>query len=226
MSSGLQFEEIYEPLDDVTEMLYGAADFGAYAAVKSLDSSPGTTWHYSSGTTNILSGIIRRSVKGSLEHYLNFLHEALFDKLGMQSAVAEPDPSGTYVGSSYTFATPRDWARFGLLYLQDGVWRGERILPEGWVEYSTTPAAHAPQGQYGAHFWLNAGSPADPTDRMWPRLPRDAFAARGFQGQRVVILPSKKLVVVRMGLTVKEEAYLDIESLVGDVIAALPGEQG
>jgi CubicO group peptidase (beta-lactamase class C family) len=226
MSSGLQFEEIYEPLDDVTEMLYGSADFGAYAAAKALEAPPGTAWHYSSGTTNILSGIIRRSVKGSLEHYLNFVHEALFDKLGMQSVVAEPDPSGTYVGSSYTFATPRDWARFGLLYLQDGVWQGERILPERWVTYSTTPAQHAPLGQYGAHFWLNAGSPEDPTDRMWPRLPQDAFAARGFQGQRVVIIPSKKLVVVRMGLTVNEEAYLDIESLVGDVLAALPGEQG
>jgi CubicO group peptidase (beta-lactamase class C family) len=102
------------------------------------------------------------------------------------------------------------------------VWQGERILPERWVTYSTTPAQHAPLGQYGAHFWLNAGSPEDPTDRMWPRLPQDAFAARGFQGQRVVIIPSKKLVVVRMGLTVNEEAYLDVESLVRDVISALP----
>ena len=107
----------------------------------------------------------------------------------MSSAILEPDASGTFVGSAYTFATARDWARFGLLYLQDGIWQGERILPQGWVKYTTTPASKAPQGKYGAHFYFNAGTPGNPEDRLWPRLPRDAFAAQGFQGQSLMIIP-------------------------------------
>jgi CubicO group peptidase (beta-lactamase class C family) len=96
-----------------------------------------------------------------------------------------------FVGSSYTFATPRDWARFGLLYLQDGVWQGERIFPPGWVKYTTTPTAATPRGEYGAHVWLNAGSATDPDDRRWPNAPRDAFAALGFQEQKVIVIPSQ-----------------------------------
>jgi CubicO group peptidase (beta-lactamase class C family) len=221
MSSGLEFEEVYEPLRDVTDMLYGSYDFAAFAASKPLETEPGEKWSYSSGTTNILSRIVRQSVPGFFEGYMNFIRKELFHKLGMSSAVIEIDPSGTHVGSSYAFATARDWARFGLLYLQDGIWQGERILPEGWVKYSTNPTPKAPQGEYGAHFWLNAGSSANPKNRVWPGLPGDAFWAAGFQGQRVVIIPSKKLVVVRLGLTTAEEA-LDIESFIEEVIAALP----
>ena len=221
MQSGLEFEEVYEPLTDVTNMLYASNDFAAYAASKSLDAEPGEKWHYSSGTSTIVSRIVRHSVKGAPREYLSFPRRELFDKLGMSSAILEPDASGTFEGSSYTFATARDWARFGLLYLQDGVWQGERILPQGWVKYTTTPASKAPQGKYGAHFYLNAGTPGNPEDRLWPRLPRDAFAARGFQGQRLMIIPSRKLVAVRLGLTVESEA-LDFESFILDVLAALP----
>ncbi len=139
----------------------------------------------------------------------------------MTSAVFEPDPSGTFVGSSYLTATPRDWARFGLLYLQDGIWQGQRILPEGWVTYSATPAPSAPRGQYGALFWLNAGSASNPADRVWPRLPSDTFFADGYQGQRVVIIPSRKLVVVRFGLT-PNPADMEFEAFLGDVLGALP----
>jgi CubicO group peptidase (beta-lactamase class C family) len=139
----------------------------------------------------------------------------------MRSAVMEPDPSGTFVGSSYMFATPRDWARFGLLYLRDGLWQGERILPEGWVAYSTTPTPKAPHGQYGAHFWLNAGTPSDPANRRWPHVPRDAFSAEGFQEQSVVVIPSRKLVVVRFGLTSDPQAW-DMDGFLSDLLAAIP----
>jgi CubicO group peptidase (beta-lactamase class C family) len=138
----------------------------------------------------------------------------------MHSAVIELDPSGTIVGSSYTFATARDWARLGLLYLQDGVWQGERIFPPGWVAYSRTPALKAPQGQYGAHFWLNAGSRRNPSDRRWPRLPTDMFLAWGFQGQYLVIIPSKKLVIVRLGLNLSPKTW-DLQDLVAGVLEVI-----
>jgi len=147
MSSGLEFGEVYKPLYDATRMLYGSADFAAYAAAKPLEAAPDTKWNYSGGTANIISRIVRTEAEKSYRNCFTFMREELFDKIGMQSAVPEPDPSGTYVGSSYTFATPRDWARFGLFYLQDGVWNGERILPEGWVAYTTTPTPGAPIGE-------------------------------------------------------------------------------
>jgi CubicO group peptidase (beta-lactamase class C family) len=201
-------------------MLYGSRDFGAFAAGQPLEIPPDQKWQYSSGTTNILAKIIRLRLEAAGQRSLDFIRRELFDRLGMTSAVFEPDPSGTFVGSSYLFATPRDWARFGQLYLQDGVWQGQRILPEGWVTYSSTPTPLAPQGQYGAHFWLNAGSRSNPADRLWPRLPIDAFFADGYQGQRVVIIPSRKLVVVRFGLT-PNPADMKLETLLVDVLKAL-----
>ncbi|RPJ19201.1 MAG: class C beta-lactamase-related serine hydrolase, partial [Desulfobacteraceae bacterium] len=201
MSSGLKFDETYEPLHDVTDMLYRSYDFAAYAAGKPMETDPESKWVYSSGTANIIARIVRQTAEKDYPRYYDFLRKELFAKIGMHSAVPEPDASGTFVGSSYMFATPRDWARFGLLYLQDGVWGGERILPEGWVKYSATPTPKAPQGQYGALFWLNAGTESNPKDRMWPDAPRDAFAAKGYQEQSVVIIPSKKLVIVRFGAT-------------------------
>lgn len=139
----------------------------------------------------------------------------------MYSAVMEPDSSGTFVGSSYTLATPRDWARFGLLYLQDGLWQGQRILPAGWVKYTTTPAAAAPRGGYGAHVWLNAGSPTHPDDRRWPSAPPDAFAAMGFQEQKVIVIPSRKLVLVRFGATADRQAW-NTDAFIKDILACLP----
>ena len=221
MSAGLEFEESYLPPDDTTRMLFESYDFAAYAANKPLEADPGAKWNYSSGTANIVARIVRQTVEKEYEYYYQFLYEKLFDKIGMYSAVMEPDASGTFVGSSYTFATPRDWARFGLLYLQDGVWQGERILPEGWVKYSTTPTPQAPRGEYGALFWLNSGSPKDPGDRRWPSAPRDAFAALGFQEQKVIIIPSKKLVLVRFGATSDRKAW-NSDEFIANVLAALP----
>jgi CubicO group peptidase (beta-lactamase class C family) len=221
MSSGLKFDETYKPLHGVTRMLYRSSDFAAFAAAQPLETEPERKWYYSSGTANILAGVVRRTIEKSGDEPAAFMRRHLFDKIGMTSAVFETDPSGTFVGSSYLHATPRDWARFGLLYLQDGIWNGERLLPEGWVRYSATPTPPAPQGKYGAHFWLNAGAPGDTANRAWPRVPADAFYADGYQGQRVVIIPSRKVVVVRFGLTPNPKD-MDFEDFLVDVLAAFP----
>ncbi|MBT8363201.1 MAG: beta-lactamase family protein, partial [Deltaproteobacteria bacterium] len=155
MSSGLEFEELYLPPDDTTQMLYESYDFAAYAAGKPLETAPDAEWNYSSGSANIIARIVRQAAEKDYPDYYNFIRDEFFHKIGMYSAVVEPDASGTFVASSYMFATPRDWARFGLLYLQDGIWQGARILPAGWVEYTTTPTPQAPRGEYGALFWLN-----------------------------------------------------------------------
>lgn len=155
MSSGLKFKESEgNPLSDLIQMLFGRANAAVYAANQPLAAAPDTKWQYSSGTTNIISGVIRNAI-GSDTDYLAFPRRALFARLGMKSAVIEPDASGTLVGSSFMYATARDWARFGLLYLQDGVWEGQRILPEGWVKYSRMPTELAPQKKLWRSFLVN-----------------------------------------------------------------------
>jgi CubicO group peptidase (beta-lactamase class C family) len=173
---------------------------GTFAANKPLAHPPGSHWSYSSGTTNLIAWLHRRTFD-ELGDYLAFPRRRLFDPLGMASALIEPDASGTFVGSSYMYATPRDWARLGLLYLRDGVWNGTRLLPAGWVDYSLTPAPAAPKGEYGAQIWLNRGTGTDGADRPHPELPRDMFYLSGFEGQNVVVVPSADLIVVRLGLT-------------------------
>ncbi|MFC2029195.1 serine hydrolase domain-containing protein [Chloroflexota bacterium] len=232
MSSGLEFEETYGDrgilagaTSDVSVMLFDTRDMAAFAATKRLADEPGSVWHYSSGTSNILSRIVRDAVGGTDQDALEFPARALFDRLGMRSAVFEPDASGTIVGSSFVYASPRDWARLGLLYLQDGVWQGERVLPEGWVAYTTTPAPKAPQGRYGAQWWLNAGNTADTTDREWPDLPTGIFWASGHDGQFVVVIPSHDLVLVQLGFTPDPEAW-DLGAFIGDVLEAIPADGG
>lgn len=221
MVDGLEFEESYLPPDDTTRMLYESYDFAAYAAAKPMVAKPDAQWNYSSGSANIIARIVRQAAEKNYPDYYTFIREELFYKIGMFSAVMEPDASGTFVGSSYTFATSRDWARFGLLYLQDGIWQGERILPQGWVKYSVTPTPQAPRGEYGALFWLNAGSPSNSGDRKWPSAPPDAFAALGFQEQKVIIIPSQKLVLVRFGATSDRKAW-NSDGFIANVLAALP----
>jgi CubicO group peptidase (beta-lactamase class C family) len=221
MSSGLHFDESYSPTGGATRMLFASADAAAVAAESPLRHPPGSRFAYSSATTNLISAIIREAL-GSDSAYLAFPRAALFERVDMRSAIMEPDPSGTFVGSSFMYATARDWARFGQLYLQDGVWEGQRILPDGWVEYSTTPASAARLGEYGAHWWLNAGAPGDSTRRLWPGLPTDVYSATGFQGQYVMVVPAHDLVVVRLGLTADDRMW-DMASFVARVIRALGG---
>ncbi len=201
MSSGLKFVEIYGPLKDVTDMLYGSRSMADFAASMPLRTKPDGEWSYSSGTTNIVARIVRDRTGGTLASVYNFARTELFDRLNMTSAVIEPDASGSFVGSSYMFATPRDWARFGLCVLRDGTWNGARILPEGWMKYSTTPTPLAPKGEYGAHYWLNAGKKGNPKNRTYPTLPTELYYLSGFNGQMVAVVPSLDLVIVRMGVT-------------------------
>jgi CubicO group peptidase (beta-lactamase class C family) len=192
MSSGLAFVEDYASPSDATQMLFQKKDAGAYAVASMLKAKPGSVWSYSSGTSNILQEIIRRQFSNHAD-YLAFPHKRLFEKLGMNSAILEPDASGTYVGSSFMYATARDWAKFGQLYAQDGLWNGEQILPKGWAAYSSSLTPNS-NGEYGAHFWLNKNDQA---------FPQDAFMAQGFEGQNITIIPSKQLVLVRLGMTYK-----------------------
>jgi len=218
MSSGLNWEENYSKPSDATNMLFKTKDAGLFASYATLTREPGKVFQYSSGTSNMLAWIVRNAVGDSA--YYTFATERLFKKTGMHSMILEPDAGGTYVGSSYAFATARDWARFGLLFLNDGMFNGERILPEGWSEYSSTPCEGADMGQYGAQFWLNAGSKTDVVKRMYPDVPADLFWADGYEGQNVFILPSKDLVVVK--LSQSSGNYLDDNKFLADIIKALP----
>ena len=223
MSSGLEFNEDYGDLTDgVTQMLYNQGDMAAYAAAKSLEATPDTVWNYSSGTANILSRIIRDTVGGDVTDYWAFPQEALFHRIDMNSAIIEPDASGTFVGSSYMYTTARDWARFGLLYLQDGVWNGERILPEGWVDYSRTPTPPS-LGEYGGMWWLNASDGSDPATKEWTDMPDDIYYAEGHDGQDVVIFPSQNMIVVR--LSVSRNGAWDMAEFLADVMMAVEGSK-
>ena len=217
-SSGLEWEENYGGPSDATNMLFKKKNAGLFAADHPKVVEPETDFYYSSGTTNILSWIIRQTV--GEKDYHSFPAKELFYKLGMYSAIIEPDAGGTFVGSSYSFATARDWARFGLLYLNNGYCNSEQILPEGWVKYSVTPAPAAEKGEYGAQFWLNAGAPGNPSHRIYPDVPADLFWADGYEGQNVFIIPSKRLVVVKLSLS--QGDYLDDNLFLSELIKALP----
>jgi CubicO group peptidase (beta-lactamase class C family) len=206
MRTGLDFSEMYADFSsDVIEMLFNQPDTAAYAARRPLASAPGTSWSYASGTSNILSAIVRRAV--GEEAYLGWPRRVLFEPLGMTSAILEPDASGTFVCSSFMLATARDWARFGQLFLQDGVWNGHRILPEGWVSFSTTPTAQSPGRNFGAHWWLKLATEIGGGTTAAARIPPDAFFAIGHEAQTLTIIPSRRLVVVRLGLSVYVDAW-------------------
>ena len=216
-SSGLEWNESYFLPGDFHNMFTHSDDKGGYAASKKPRYKPNEVFKYSSGTANLISKIIRHTVGDSL--YYRYPYENFFYRIGMYHALLEPDASGTFVGSSYGYASARDWARFGLLFMNDGVWNGERILPEGWVKYSSTPMPAAPIGQYGALWWLNAGAKNNPGKSYHPELPHDEYAAEGFEGQMVMIIPSRKLVVVRLGISHHQSGIIP---LVQKIIRVLP----
>ncbi len=191
MNSGLEWEEDYNTISDVTKMLFLESDMTQTQLDKPLAYEPNTHWNYSSGTTNLLSRIIRNQFD-SHQAYLDFPYESFIDRIGMNSMVLEADLDGNYVGSSYGWATARDWAKFGLLYLNRGNWNGEQIFDESWVDY-VTQATPTSEGIYGGQFWLNAGG-------NYPDLPLNMFSCNGYQGQRISIFPDQDLVVVRLGL--------------------------
>jgi CubicO group peptidase (beta-lactamase class C family) len=206
--SGLQWAEDYvdDTVSDVIAMLFGEGqhDVAGFAAAKPLAAEPGTTFCYSSGTSNIVSRIARDAICGLSEvdrsdaaaaeaAYRAFLLDELFGPLGMASADPRFDDTGTWIASSYCYCTARDFARFAYLYLRAGVWDGRRILPEGWVDRARRPTSVDADGDgHGAHFWL------------WDANPWGAFDAAGYEGQYFVIVPALDLVVVRLGKTVAD----------------------
>lgn len=211
MNSGLEWEEEYYDLSSVTRMLFNNDDLGAYAANAEIEFKPAEHWEYSSGTSNILSEVMEKRI-GNQDAYWIFPYMELFNKIGATSMTLEADASGTYVGSSYAWATTRDWARLGQLYLNDGLWNEERILPEGWVEYSTTPAEGS-EGIYGAQIWLNT------TGKYLEGCPKDLYNFGGFNGQNITMIPSKDLVILRFGLNSIEK--LDYAAFVQKVVEAV-----
>ena len=198
MTSGLVFDESHDNfLSDVAQMLFVQGNAAAFAALKPLAHQPGTHFSYSSGTTNIIAGVLRETFADE-RAYLRFPRERLFEPLHMRSAVLEPDASGTFIGCSFLYASARDWARLGLLFLRDGVWQGKRLLPEGWVAYSLEPTLQSPEDEYGAQVWLKLPESAELGE---PPMPEDAYYMLGYDEQVVAIVPSRDLVVVRLGLT-------------------------
>lgn len=192
MNSGLEWDENYNEISDATKMLFLERDMTKMQEHKPLVGVPNESWNYSSGTSNLLSGILRKQFTTHQE-YLDFWYTNLIDKIGMNSMVLEADLAGNYVGSSYSWATARDWAKFGLLYLHDGNWNGTQIFSKNWVDYVTKPT-NGSNGTYGAQFWLNA-------EKQFKDVPKSMYFADGYQGQRVYILPEQDLVVVRFGLS-------------------------
>ncbi len=200
MSSGLEFAEEYGPdaPSDVIEMLWGegSENTGAFAASFPLAHAPDSFWSYSSGTTNIVSRCASDALGASGSDFETFMRTELLDRIGMSSALPKFDEAGTFIGSSFCYATARDFAKFGTLYLRDGIWEGERVLPQGWVDYARTPTAQTTEmiqehGYYGAHWWLNLGGPG-------------SFSANGFEGQFTIVVPDLDLVLVRHGKTPAE----------------------
>lgn len=212
MQSGLDWNEDYGNRSDVTVMLHDKADFARFAYDKPLKYAPGTLWYYSSGTTNIVNHLMRKTIGNDSEYY-KFAANRLFNKIGMPDAVFELDASGTQVGSSYIYATTRDYARFALLYMNDGFFNGERILPEGWVKYSAAQATDS-QGKYGAGFWLNS-------DGGIPSAPKNMYRCQGHNGQRIFMLPDEELAIVVLGYSPRKTNDIDFDRLIGDVLKAI-----
>lgn len=221
LNSGLSWWGFPAAASSQTEMIFNEDDMAGYALSKPLTDFPGTVFNYSDGSVNILQLIIRRTVGDSI--YYRFPYEKLFYKLGMLNTIIAPDANGTFTGSSYVYASARDWARFGMLYLHDGMWSHDRILPEGWVKYSTTQSkaknVHK-GGRYGAGWWVNQRDRNGNAQKIYRRIPDDCFYAQGYDGQYLWVIPSRKLVVVRLA----REAFtkLDPDDFLSEIIRALP----
>jgi CubicO group peptidase (beta-lactamase class C family) len=194
MESGLGFNENYGTVADVTRMLYLDADETALPASRALSSDPGTKFNYSSGTSVLISRIWMNRI-GDARQALDYPRQALFAPLGMSSAVLEADARGTFAGSSYLYATARDWARFGQFLVQDGVWNGERLLPEHFMRMMWTPTVASGGAYSRGQAWLKPPGNAD------DGIPDDALWLEGHDGQSMAVIPSAEIVVLRLGLT-------------------------
>jgi CubicO group peptidase (beta-lactamase class C family) len=207
-------------LEPVNRMKFMENDMAAYAEGRPLETVPGAAWNYHDGNTIILAHLIRNAVGGNPADVLRFARRELFAPLGMRHVTLQLDGAGTVEGSSEMLASARDWARFGQLYLNDGVAGGKRILPEGWVNYSASATPNAWVG-IGAGFWTNRGDSFGANYRIEHGWPRDAFFAKGSIGQYAIVIPSERLVIVRLGRSPNWPPEVDgVFDLVRDVIAA------
>ncbi len=216
MTAGYDYNEAYEsdPRNLLNTMLMTQGDMADFADDVPLRATPGETWDYQTVHSVLLSKIVRNHA-GSFEEYMKLVHEDFFDRVGMHHSFLQADASGTFIGGAFAYASPRDWMRFGLLYLNDGLnENSERILADDWVKYTNTPSAASLKSRgYGAQFWLNAE-----TKNQWiPNAPADMFAAKGHYGQYVVIVPSLDLVIVRLGQTYNTKAF-DVDEFIVDIL--------
>jgi CubicO group peptidase (beta-lactamase class C family) len=219
MTSGLAWDETYALGTPVTQMLYGEEDMGNYVASLPAEHNPGEYQEYSTGNTQLVCDILR----DQLSVDANLPREFIFQPLGLSSAVIEPDASGTPVCGSYMWASPRDWAAIAQFALQEGEWEGEKLLPEGWMQLaSSSPQVKTQDEGYGMGFWINT---LPDGSVVYPELPPDAYFAEGHDGQWLVIVPSAKLVVVRLGFSPEVE-FDDVGAtqLAADVLKILATE--
>ncbi|MCK9279365.1 MAG: beta-lactamase family protein [Melioribacteraceae bacterium] len=216
MNAGLEFRESYKEFDsDAIKMLYLYNDSAKYAANSKTIYKPGTVWNYSSGSSNLLSQFLKEKLlERNLDPY-NFTHSELLDKIGMNSSVVETDLSGTMLLSSGLYATAHQWARLGKLYLQNGIWNGENLFPDWWMKYSTTRTVSSRFQKFGAHIWVKPnGSKRESRLPFIELLPDDLFFATGHYGQYLFIVPSKNLVVLRLGQTEKSDYFNEYKFLI------------
>ena len=213
MCTGLDWYENYFTISDATIMLMQSEDMLASVTDNKLAHEPGTHWNYSSGDANLLSGIIRDRI-GNDRIYHSSIYEDLLYPAGMLHTQVETDATGLFVASSYSYGSLRDWARFGLLFLNSGVFAGDTILSKEWIDFMKTPAEPS-NGKYAGTFWLEESNP----ERALTDAPDDLFFADGFIGQRIYIVPSKKLVAVRLGYGLNN---FDLNNFLNEVIKTLP----
>ena len=220
MRDGLSNNEGYGPGGAVLQMLYGEPNMAAWAAEHPAAYPAGTHWEYLSATANILAEVTKGQFDTD-EEYWAYAKKALFDPIGMTSATLETDTSGTWVGSSYQWASVRDWARLGQVMLKDGDWNGTQVLPPGWLALASTPSMPTGLGHgYGAMTWL-PGDPVGGECKEYPGVPADTVAMDGHWGQRVVMVPSRDAVIVRLGWTFESSQFNGCK-LVSDILATLP----
>jgi CubicO group peptidase (beta-lactamase class C family) len=230
MADGLRWREdgYADPIqNDAAKMLFGSGreDIVAYVADRPKEFEPGQKWRYSSGTTNLISAAVGRAVAPrslrdplGKEGLRNFMYDRLFRPLGMTNTAAEFDLAGNFYASSLIQATAQDYARFGLLHLRDGVWDGKRILPEGYVDFVRTPTTAEGATEYGAHWWLSPSNKAG----LLKEGPYDSFEAQGFQGQVIAVIPSKDLVIVRLGIMSDEKGWDTLGAWLQPIVNAFP----